>query len=127
MTEAFKEPKRYKLPMPGLIFLCSPGRPPKVYAAKRRPVKLSDKIYHAPLFNIFDHGGSCPGTHKYPLIIEEIPESFFLAFFTREAQYTHRSKKHPGDLQKLWAEIDGKRKYPTQDMVPYGKVGDLIK
>ena len=35
--EAFKPPSRLRLPMPGLVFVCSPGRPPWVYAALGRP------------------------------------------------------------------------------------------
>ena len=31
--EAFKPPARLRLPMPGLVFVCSPGRAPWVYAA----------------------------------------------------------------------------------------------
>ncbi|MDE0538701.1 MAG: hypothetical protein OXH94_08245, partial [Rhodospirillales bacterium] len=30
--EAFKPPARLRLPMPGLVFVCSPGRAPWVYA-----------------------------------------------------------------------------------------------
>ena len=35
--EAFKPPARLRLPMPGLVFVCSPGRAPWVYAATERP------------------------------------------------------------------------------------------
>ena len=35
--EAFKPPARLRLPMPGLVFVCSPGRAPWVYAAAERP------------------------------------------------------------------------------------------
>jgi hypothetical protein len=35
-TEPFKPPRRLALPMPGLIFICQPGRPPRVFAAKKR-------------------------------------------------------------------------------------------
>ena len=33
--EAFKPPARLRLPMPGLVFVCSPGRAPWAYAAPR--------------------------------------------------------------------------------------------
>jgi hypothetical protein len=46
--EPFKPPRRMSLPMPGLIFICSPGRPPSVYAAKKRPTRAEEQIYHAP-------------------------------------------------------------------------------
>ena len=37
--EAFKPPARLRLPMPGLVFICSPGRAPWVYAAAQRPTR----------------------------------------------------------------------------------------
>jgi len=125
--EAFKSPRRLKLPMPGLIFICSPSRPPSVYAAKRRPRMLKDTVYHAPLFNLFHDGRSCPGSHKYPENIAEIPESFFTSFFTPTADYRDRSKKYPDDLLKLWEELNGKKRYPLKDLVPLGKVEDILK
>ncbi len=127
VTEPLKPPRRLRLPMPGLIFVCSPGRPPKVYAAKKRPTNLNAAIYHAPLFNVFRDGRTCPGTHKFPEQIEEIPESFFTSFFSPEADVRGRSKKYPNDLLKLWEELDGKVRYPLKDLVPMGKVEDIMK
>ena len=126
-TEPFKPPRRFKLPMPGLIFVCSPGRPPMVYAAKKRPTTPRDTIYHAPLFNVFRDGRTCPGTHKYPEQIGKIPESFFTSFFSPTADFRGRSKKYPDDLLKLWEELDGKERYPLKDLVPLGKVEDIMK
>jgi hypothetical protein len=125
-TEPFQPPRRIKLPMPGLIFVCSPGRPPNVYAAKRRPTSIEDVIYHAPLFNVFIDGGTCPGTHQYPDDIKELPESFFTSFFTREAHLQGRSK-YPDDLMSLWEELDGEKRYPLDDLMPFGKVKDIMK
>jgi len=126
-VEPFKPPRRFRLPMPGLIFICSPVRPPQVYAAKRRPRTLQDTVYHAPLFNLFRDGRSCPGSHKYPEEIGEIPESFFASFFTATADHQGRSKKYPNDLLRLWEELDGKRRYPLRDLVPLGKVEDILR
>ena len=124
--EPFKPPRRFKLPMPGFIFLCSPGRPPRVYAVKKRPRDTRQFIYHAPLFNVFQDGATCPGTHKYPVDIGEIPESFFTSFFTKDASYGGRSKKYPKDLLALWEELDGQKRYPLSDLVPIGKVEDIL-
>jgi PRTRC genetic system protein B len=124
--EAFKPPRRFKLPMPGLIFLCSPGRPPRVFAAKKRPRDTHQVIYHAPLFNVFGKGETCAGTHKFPVDVEKIPESFFTSFFTREAIYGGRSRKYPKDLLQLWDELDGQKRYPLGDLVPAGKVEDIL-
>ncbi len=125
--ELNKPPRRLKLSMPGLIFVCSPGRPPRVYAAKRRPKNSGETIYHAPLFNVFQDGRTCPVSHKYPESIEEIPESFFTSFFSPTADHRGRSKEHPDNLLKLWEELDGKGRYPLKDLVPAGKVADIMK
>jgi hypothetical protein len=125
--EAFKPPRRFRLPMPGLIFICQVGRPPRIYAARGRPRSPEDIIYHAPLFNIFWDGRTCPGTHRFPPNIEEIPESFFASFFTATADHNGRSKRYPNDLRGLWEELDGKKRYPLRDLVPLGKVEDIMK
>ena len=127
MVEALKPPVRLRLPMPGLIFVCRPGGPPRVYAAKERPGCLENSIYHAPLFNLFPDGRSCAGTHRYPENIDEIPESFFASFFSLEASYGGRSQKYPKNLMALWRELDGRRRYPVSDLVPFGKVKDIMK
>jgi len=126
ITKALTEPRRLTLPMPGLIFVCSPGRPPAVYAAKKRPVSSREEIYHAPLFNVFENGQSCPGNHKYPADVSEIPESFFLSFFSVEGHPNGRSQKLGSNLLKLWEELDGKKRYPLSDLVKFGQVEDLI-
>ena len=124
--EAFKPPERYHLPMPGLIFVCRPGSSPTIYAAKKRPVSRKDNLYHAPLFNVFTNGSTCPGTHKFPDNVDEIPESFFTSFFTATADWRQRSKKYPGDLARLWRELDGKPKYPMRDLVYIAKVEEIV-
>lgn len=125
-TEAFAEPRRFKLPMPGLIFVCKPGRPPRVVAAKKRPVNINEPVFHAPLFNIYADGNSCAGTHKYPLKVEQIPQSFFTSFFAADVDVLGRSKKYPDDLLKLWEELNGKKKYPLDDLMPCGALKQLM-
>lgn len=124
--EAFEPPVRYRLPMPGLIFVCRPGSPPRVFAARTRPVSLKDNLYHAPVFNVFSDGRTCPGSHRYPETVAEIPDSFFMSFFTATADWQGRSKKYPEDLAKLWEELNGKRRYPLRDLVYLGKVEEVI-
>lgn len=124
--KAFTAARRLSLPMPGLIFVCSSGRSPSVYAAKRRP-RPGDRIYHAPLFNLFNDGRSCAGTHKYSPDVRKIPEEFFTAFFTVSANYSGRSKRYPADLLGLWNELNGQKQYPLDDLVSAGKVEDLMK
>ena len=126
-VEAFKPPRRFNLPLPGLIFVCTPARSPRVYAAKRRPMDPEETIYHAPLFNVFADGRTCGGTHRFPDRVDEIPESFMLSFFTIDAQWKDRSQKYPDNLLKLWEELDGKKRYPLGDLVPFGELEKIMQ
>ena len=126
MTEPFQPPKRFTLPMPGLIFLCSPNRTPWVFAAKKRPQRPDDIVYRAPTFNTFDSGRVCPGNHRFPTKPEDIPDSFFVSFFSQAGDMKNRSKKHPNDLTQLWEELDGMPKYPKGDLVKHGTVAQII-
>ncbi len=123
----FEPAERLEIPMPGLIFICQAGRPPAIFAAKKRPLRYEDKVYRAPIFNVFSDGRSCPGNHKYPERIAEIPESFFLAFFTTAGDAAERSRKHPKDLARLWHELNGAARFPTADLVHYGNVAQIIE
>ncbi len=116
--EAFKPPARLRLPMPGLVLVCSPGRAPWVYAATRRPTDTEQQLFRAPAFNVFGDGRVCPGSHRFPEEVGLIPESFFQSYFSLTGDTRNRSKKHTDNLQALWEEINGKTEYPMEDLVP---------
>ena len=116
--EAFKPPARLRLPMPGLVFVCSPGRAPWVYTAMERPTDVEQQLFRAPAFNVFGDGRVCPGSHRFPEEVGLIPESFFQSYFSLTGDTRNRSKKHPDNLQALWEEINGKNEYPMEDLVP---------
>ena len=124
--EAFKPPARLRLPMPGLVFVCSPGRAPWVYAALSRPADAEQHLFRAPAFNVFGDGRVCPGSHKFPEEVDLIPEGFFQSFFSLTGDTRNRSKKHPDNLVALWEEIDGKTEYPMEDLVPQCTVAHAI-
>ena len=47
-------PRKLRLPMPGLVFVCrAPGQAPYVFAAKERPKSAEDELYHCPAYNVF--------------------------------------------------------------------------
>ena len=100
--EAFKPPARLRLPMPGLVFVCSPGRPPWVYAALSRPTDPEQQLFRAPAFNVFRDGRVCPGSHRFPEEVGLIPESFFQSYFSLTGDSRDRSKKHADNLQSRY-------------------------
>ena len=124
--EAFKPPARLRLPMPGLVFVCSPGRAPWVYAALSRPSNPDERLFRAPAFNVFRDGRVCPGSHRFPEEVGLIPESFFQSFFSSTGDTRERSKKHPDNLHALWEELDGKTDYPVEDLVPQCTVAQAM-
>ena len=124
--EPFKPPRRFRLPMPGLIFMCRPGSPPRVIAVKKRPTTPEEPVYRTPLYNVYTDGNTCPGSHRYSDDIAKIPEEFFTAFFTQSLSGPV-SRSYGHDLIKLWESIDGKKRYPLRDLMPYGKVADLLR
>lgn len=121
-----KPPNRYKIPLPGLIFIVRPGTPPWVYAVKKKPTKETDIVYKSPLANIFADGRSCPGSHKYPNRAADMVESFFVSFFSATADLRNRSVKFPQNIIHLWEFLDKKKKYPMADLVKHGTVSDLM-
>lgn len=117
---------RFTVPMPGLLFLCVAGRQPWVWAVKRRPSTPEDILYRAPCYNVFADGLTCAGTHRYGQDVAAIPEEFFTAFFSKTGDYGRRSEKYGTDVKALWEELDGKRKYPKDDLVEFGRLGDVM-
>ena len=125
-----KPPKRYTIPLPGLIFLCNQGQPPDVWAAFDRPKGPKDKVYHAPFPNLYHDGRSCPGSNVYPDLIEDIPDSFLRSFFSHAVSSSGRSKKYPNKITELWKKLDKEKKetYPMSDLVyAHVLVGDLMR
>ena len=125
-AKAFEKPERLRLPMPGLVFLCAPGRPPWAFAAPERPTSQDDKLYHMPTFNVFQSGRVCPGNHTFPEEPDGIPESFFQSHFSLTGDSRGRSKKYPRELAKLWEEIDGKDEYPMEDLVEFAALAEVM-
>lgn len=123
---ALEAPERFDIPMPGLIFICSPGRAPWVYAAKKRPTKPTDKVYQCPTFNVFSSGRACPGTHEFPQEVGKIPDSFFRSFFSPTGDLRGRSKAYDNDLKKRWETLRGRDKYPMGDLIEHARVQDLL-
>lgn len=118
---------RFEVPLPGLLFLCRPATPPWVYAVKRKPRKETDIVYHAPLANLFNNGRSCAGTHRYPVNVKDIEKSFFISFFTATADLKNRSKMFPGNIIHLWEFLNGKKRYPKDDLIQLATIRDLME
>ena len=126
-VKPFEPAMTLRLPMPGLVFICAPGRAPWVFALKEKPKGKKDQVYHAPTFNVFRDGRVCTGSHSFPQSLEEIPESFFESHLSMTGSTQGRSLKHWNNLEDLWKEIDGREEYPMDDLAAAGKVEDIME
>ncbi len=122
-------PRRLRLPLPGLVFVCRPARQaPYVFAATRRPRSVDDELCHCPTFNVFPSGRVCPGSHVFPANPARVPEEFFRSYFSATGDTARgKSRRHPEDIGRLWAELDGQRAYPCDDLVPQLRVADALR
>lgn len=128
LSQGIGEPRRLKIPMPGLVFLCTPSKAPWVYAVKKRPTKEADEVFHAPLCNVFQNGLTCAGNNQYPVRIADTVQSFFISFFTAAAGLTGRSKRFPKSILSMWEILDKEhaQEYPLDDLVHLGTIKDLL-
>ncbi len=127
LLDVDKPPIRFKVPLPGLIFLCRPGNPPWVYAVRKKPTKETDIVYKAPLANVFANGRTCPGSHEFPMRVADIVQSFFMSFFSATADLQNRSNKFPQNVIHLWEHLNNKKQFPMGDLVKHGTVRDLME
>ncbi len=124
---ANQPPKRFNIPLPGLVFLCMPGKVPWVFAMKKRPTKPSDIVYRAPFCNVFENGRVCQGSHKFPKSPTEVPESFLRSFFSPTADLRNRSAQFEENIVHMWEFLEGKKTYPLDDLVKHGRLKDLMQ
>jgi hypothetical protein len=122
-------PRRLRLPMPGMVFVCLPARQaPYVFAARARPRSPEDQLFHAPAYNVFGTGRVCPGTHPFPAEPARVPEEFFHSFFSATADTGRgKSQRHPDDIGRLWTELHGQATFPLDDLVPHLRVADAMR
>ncbi|MCW5882143.1 MAG: hypothetical protein KIS91_14525 [Anaerolineae bacterium] len=120
-------PRRLRLPMPGLVFVCLPARqPPYVFAAKARPRSPDDRLYHCPTYNVFATGRICTGSEVFPADPSRVPDAFFRSHFSPHAGQG-KSQRYPDDIGRLWAELHRQPAYPLDDLVEHVQVADAMR
>jgi len=112
--------RRFRLPFPGLVFVCRPDASGGyVFAAPKRPRAAEDVLYCCPAPNVFANGKICPGDHAFARDPLKLPSEFFLSRFRVTADTRGgKSRKHPGDVSRLWEELAGQETFPIEDLVP---------
>ena len=124
--EAFKPPARLRLPMPGLVFVCSPGRAalglrrnepahrPRAASLPGPRLQRLQRRAGLPRKPPVPRGGGADTGVLLPVLL--------LAY----RRFTGPLEEAPDNLQALWEEIDGTTAYPTEDLVPQCTVGQAM-
>jgi E2/UBC family protein D len=126
--------------LPGLLLIrvTAEDKNPKyqVYAVKQRPTSLDTPLFHAPLPNVFSHGGICWGS--VPLASEAalagaaLAEDWAVLLGSRFNDHgvSGKSKKHPRDIREMLIALEQRkaRVYPKSDLLPVNKtLGQVIQ
>lgn len=110
-----------EIPLPGLIFVARGGADYAVWAVKARPSEPSERLFRAPLPNVYPDGKICPGNVAFPVggvrTIRQAVKLFFGSEFNGDLAHG-KSQKYDGDIRQMWAEVAGLDEYPLADLMP---------
>lgn len=116
------------VPFPGLIF-SGWGKQYRIFATTDPMPTESSELYLAPTANLGDMG-VCQGSVTFPTAspgtIHEAVRAFFESGFNAHLS-GGKSKKHPDNIVKLWAELSQARakEYPLEDLQAFSGAGQL--
>ena len=112
--------RTYHLPMPPFVFVGS-GSSYRVFAVKKRPSSEAVSLYHVPCPNVHTSGSICQGNTPFPICspqtIQQALQLFMEGSLFNADLSQGKCQSHPGDVCSLWAELDGRRRFPLSELV----------
>ena len=115
------EEQSYQLPMPPFVFVGS-GSSYHLFAVKKRPLNEAEPLYHAPGPNIHTTGGICQGNTPFPICSPQTIQQALRVFMEGSLFNADLSRgkcqSYPEDVSQLWAELDGRKRFPLSELVP---------
>ncbi|NKQ35203.1 MAG: hypothetical protein HF973_06240 [Chloroflexi bacterium] len=115
------EDQSYHVPMPPFVFVGN-GSSYKIFAVKKRPSSEHDPLYHAPCPNVHTTGGICQGNTPFPICSPRNIQTALTLFM--EGSYFNadlssgKCRSYPDDVRRLWAELDGRKRFPLSELAP---------
>jgi hypothetical protein len=130
---AIAAPRLFSLPLPGLLWVAESGAGSdnhRLFAVARRPQDDQTSVYAAPLFNVEARSGTiCFGTVQPPGVdaagFDAVVRAYFESHFSGSWP-EGKSRAHPSDLLAVWTALEGKKRYPTSDLVRVGTLGGVL-
>jgi len=114
------EEQSHHIPMPPFVFVGS-GLSYHLFAVKKRPLSEHARLYHAPCPNVHATGGICQGNTPFPICspqtIQQALHLFMEGSLFNVDLSRGKCQSHPDDVRSLWAELDGRKRFPLSEMV----------
>lgn len=125
---SLKRTSAISVPLPGLVFVGA-GQSYSIWAAHRRPATAAEPLYHCPLPNVFDHGGICAGSVKFPKCAPNTILAAAALFF--ESGFTDHLERGriqgSGNAMAFLKSLVRKKEFPLNRLAPSGmSIGRLI-
>ena len=107
-----------------------------LFAVKKRPLDLTEPLFHAPLPNVFTSGAICWGSVQRvsdaSLTSASLAESWQLLLGSPFGDHavSGKSHAHPRDIRQKLIALDAQhaRTYPKRDLIPVKKtLGDVLE
>jgi len=97
--------------LPGLV-LVGCGADYLLFAVKQRPSDGSERLFHAPVPNVFNKGDICKGNVAFPTCSAGTIREVVRLFFEESAFNNHLAsgkvggeKRYAGDVRELWKDL----------------------
>ena len=111
---------RHDVPLPPLVFV-GRGTQYEVYATNAREwPQERERLFHAPLPNVYSDGRICQGGASFPPASPELVYEAVEAFFTRPFNFhlvNRKSQAQPDDVTAMWADAAGGDAWPLEDLI----------
>lgn len=119
-VQAGGERRRLDVPLPGLVFWGT-GQRYAVAAAKQWPGAPGERLFYAPLPNVYPGGRICTGSVEFPTCAAQTIATAAKTFLESDFS-SHlaggKSSRHGDDILLLWQELAdaGAEEYPLDDL-----------
>ena len=95
---------------------------PCALSLSKGPSNEADLLYHAPCPNVHTHGGICQGNTPFPICSPRDIQTALTLFMEGSLFNADLSRgkcrSYPEDVRQLWAELDGRKRFPLSELVP---------
>ncbi|MBN2003949.1 MAG: hypothetical protein JXA21_11395 [Anaerolineae bacterium] len=106
------------IPLPGMVFVGN-GTGYSIFAVKQRPAEPSERLFHAPLPNVYPEGRICAGSVRFPACsaatIHTAAALFFASGFNSDLS-RDKCHSHPGNVLALWQELTSAGEFPLDEL-----------